>query len=99
LLCFAHYKPTLFLDGYSHCLEEYHDLPVSLAIIHASFKCVGLNIKWVQKLASKCNPIVCAAFVHQIGQYLANYLISLNEVSKDDRTYVCTAFVVEFGAI
>ncbi|KAG1871475.1 hypothetical protein F4604DRAFT_1495273, partial [Suillus subluteus] len=46
-----------------------------------------LNIKWVQELASECNPIVRAAFVHQIGQYPANYLISLDEVSKDDRTY------------
>ncbi|KAG1752780.1 hypothetical protein EDB19DRAFT_1584730, partial [Suillus lakei] len=27
--------------------------------------------------------------IRQVGQYPANYLISLNEVSKDDRTYAC----------
>ncbi|KAG2369295.1 hypothetical protein BDR07DRAFT_1389233 [Suillus spraguei] len=48
LLRLARHKPTLFLDEYSHRLEEYRDLPVSLATIHASFKCVGLNIKRVQ---------------------------------------------------
>ncbi|KAG1887973.1 uncharacterized protein F5891DRAFT_897680, partial [Suillus fuscotomentosus] len=87
LLRLAHHKPTLFLDEYSCHLEEYRDLPVSLATIHASFKHAGLNVKWVQKLASEHNPMVRAAFVHRIGQYPANYLISLNKVSKDDRTY------------
>ncbi|KAG1739057.1 hypothetical protein EDB19DRAFT_1635993, partial [Suillus lakei] len=53
LLWLAHHKPTLFFDEYSCHLKEYCDLPVSLATIHASFKCAGLNIKWVQKLASK----------------------------------------------
>ncbi|KAG2352029.1 hypothetical protein BDR07DRAFT_1440026 [Suillus spraguei] len=48
LLRLARHKPTLFLDEYSHRFEEYRDLPVSLATIHASFKCVGLNIKRVQ---------------------------------------------------
>ncbi|KAG1844915.1 hypothetical protein C8R48DRAFT_566237, partial [Suillus tomentosus] len=52
-----------------------------LATIHASFKCAGLNVKRVQKLASERNPMVHAAF------YPANYLISLKKVSKDDRTY------------
>ncbi|KAG2113832.1 uncharacterized protein F5147DRAFT_552923, partial [Suillus discolor] len=87
LLCLARHKPTLFLDEYSCRLEEYRDLPVSLATIHALFKCAGLNVKRVQKLASERNPMVRAAFVCRIGQYPANYLISLDEVSKDDRTY------------
>ncbi|KAG1889895.1 hypothetical protein F4604DRAFT_1568152, partial [Suillus subluteus] len=54
-----------------------------LATIHASFKCAGLNVKWVQKLTSECNPLIHAAF------NLANYLpvICLDEVLKDDRTY------------
>ncbi|KAG1875975.1 hypothetical protein C8R48DRAFT_768823 [Suillus tomentosus] len=78
LLRLACHKPTLFLDEYSCCLEEYRDLPVSLATIHASFKRAGLNVKQVQKLASECNPM-----------HPANYLISHDEVSKDDRTYAC----------
>ncbi|KAG1752779.1 hypothetical protein EDB19DRAFT_1613496, partial [Suillus lakei] len=53
LLWLACHKPTLFLDEYSCHLEEYCDLPVSLATIHASFKHAGLNVKQVQKLASK----------------------------------------------
>jgi len=87
LLRLARHKPTLFLDEYCRRLEYYRDLPVSLATIHLSFKRAGINVKRVQKLASERKPMVRAAFVRRIGQYPPNYLICLDEVSKDDRTY------------
>ncbi|KAG1872132.1 hypothetical protein C8R48DRAFT_566882, partial [Suillus tomentosus] len=47
----------------------------------------GLNVKHVQKLASERNPLKRAAFIRRISQYPAHYLITLDEVSKDNRTY------------
>lgn len=38
-------------------------------------------------MAKECSPIKRAAFKRRISSYPANYLISLDEVSKDDRTY------------
>ncbi|KIJ17292.1 hypothetical protein PAXINDRAFT_59616, partial [Paxillus involutus ATCC 200175] len=86
LLCLACHKPTLFLDEYTHHLEEYCHLPVSLATVYQSFKQAGLSVKQVQKLALERDPLIRASFICWIGQYPANYLISLDEMSKDDRT-------------
>ena len=62
-------------------------LDVSLATIHRSFMCVGLRVKHVQKLVAEWNPLIHAGFVHRISFYPTNYLVCLNEVSKDDQTY------------
>ena len=87
LLRLARYKPTLFLDEYSLCLERFRELSVSLATLHQSLEHAGLNVKHVQKLARERDPFLRANFIHNIGQYPAHYLISVDEVSKDDRTY------------
>lgn len=87
LLRLARYKPTLFLDEYSQCLEQYRALSVSLATIHRTLERAGLNVKHVQKLAAERDPFLRADFICRIGQYPANYLLSIDEVSKDDRTY------------
>ncbi|KAG1777137.1 hypothetical protein EV702DRAFT_926733, partial [Suillus placidus] len=49
----------------------------------------GLNLKHVQKLASKGKLLVCAGFICRISQYPTHYLVTPNEVSKDNRTYAC----------
>ena len=87
LLRLSQHKPTLFLDEYSRRLELCRELPVSLATIHRSLERAGLNVKHVQKLASERDPDLRADFIRRIGQYPAHYLISIDEVSKDDRTY------------
>lgn len=87
LLRLARHKPTLFLDEYSRHLEQYRELSVSLATIHRTLERAGLNVKHIQKLAAERDPFLCADFIHHIGQYPANYLLSIDEVSKDDRTY------------
>jgi hypothetical protein len=38
-------------------------------------------------MAAERDPVLRADFIRQIGQYPANYLLSIDEVSKDDRTY------------
>ncbi|KAG0703208.1 hypothetical protein DFH29DRAFT_803690, partial [Suillus ampliporus] len=48
-----------------------------------------LNVKYVQKLTSKRNPLKHAAFISYISQYPAHYLITLNKFSKDNMTYAC----------
>lgn len=87
LVRLARHKPTLFLDEYSRRLEQYRALSVSLATIHRSFVRAGINVKHVQKLASERNPLVRADFIRWIGEYPPHYLVSIDEVSKDDRTY------------
>ena len=79
LLRLARHKPTLFLDEYSKCLEQFRSLLVSLATIHRSFKHAGLNIKHVQKMARERDPFLHANFINHIGQYPAHYLISIDE--------------------
>lgn len=44
-------------------------------------------MKQAQKLAAERDPMKRADFVCRIGQYPTPYLIFLDEVSKDDRTY------------
>ncbi|KAG1816934.1 hypothetical protein EV424DRAFT_1267408, partial [Suillus variegatus] len=79
--------PTLFLDEYNQCLIDYRHLPALLSTIHCTLTCAGLNLKHVQKLASKRKPLVRAGVIRCISQYPAHYLVTLNEVSKDNRTY------------
>lgn len=87
LVHLARHKPTLFLDEYNQRLAEYRYLPASIATIHRTLARAGLSLKHVQKLASERKPLVRAGFIHRISQYSAHYLITLDEVSKDNRTY------------
>ena len=87
LLNLTRFKPTTFLDEYAKRLCDDRLLPVSLTTIHRTLKRAGLNVKHVQKLASERTPEIRADFVHRISHYPANYLMCLDEVSKDDRTY------------
>ena len=56
-------------------------------MMHRTFEHAGLHVKHVQKLASERDPILRANFIHRIGRYPTNYLILLDEVSKDEQTY------------
>jgi transposase len=87
LLCLARHKPTMFLDEYSKRLRQNRELSVCITTIHRSFERAGLNVKRVQKMAAERDPLLRADFIRQIGQYPAHYLLSIDEVSKDDRTY------------
>jgi hypothetical protein len=87
LLQLAQHKPTVFLDEYARRLIEFRHLPASLATIHRTFERAGLSVKQVQKLASECDPILRADFARRIGRYPAGYVIALDEVSKDERTF------------
>lgn len=58
-----------------------------MATIHRTLERAGLNVKRIQKLAAKRDPVKRAQFVWCIGQYPAHYLVSVDEVSKDDHTY------------
>lgn len=87
LLRLAKHKPTLFLDEYAQRLQQNRELSVCVTTIHRSLERAGLNVKHVQKMASERDPILRADFIRRIGQYPAHYLLSIDEVSKDDRTY------------
>lgn len=87
LLRLARHKPTLFLDEYARRLITFRLLPVSLATINHTLEHAGLSVKHEQKLASERNPILHADYIRQISRYPTNYLICIDKVSKDDRTY------------
>jgi transposase len=87
LLRLARHKPTLFLDEYARRLKDFRHLPISLATIHRTLERAGLSVKHVQKLASERDPILRADFIRRISRYPTDYLICIDEVSKDDRTY------------
>ena len=87
LIRLAHHKPTLFLDEYQQRLKVYWLLSLSMATIHHEFQQAGLSIKWFQKMAAERDSMKRADFVQRISQYPATYLLPLDEVSKDDRTY------------
>lgn len=84
LLKLARHKPTMFLDEYAQRLEEGRYVSASLATIHRTLARAGLNIKQVQKLAAERSPTIRADFIRRIAQYPAEYLMCLDEVSKDD---------------
>jgi hypothetical protein len=46
-----------------------------------------MKLKAVQKMASERCPLARAGYSRRIAIYPAHYLISIDEVSKDDRTY------------
>ena len=87
LIRLAHHKPTLFLDEYQRRLKVYRLLSLSMATIHRELQRAGLSTKRVQKMAAERDPMKRADFVRRISQYPATYLLPLDEVSKDDRTY------------
>ena len=60
-----------------------------MATIHHALEQAGLNMKQVQKMASERDPTCRADFIHRIAQYPASSLLAIDEVSKDDQTYVC----------
>ena len=58
-----------------------------MATIHCALEWAGLNMKQVQKMASEQDPTHQVDFIRHIAQYPANYLLPIDEVSKDDQTY------------
>ena len=58
-----------------------------MTMIHRNLERAGLNVKHVQKMASERDPVLRADFIRRIGEYPVHYLISIDEVSKDDCTY------------
>ncbi|KAF9018701.1 hypothetical protein BDZ89DRAFT_959832, partial [Hymenopellis radicata] len=87
LLSLCRTQPTTFLDEYRERLHRYRHLPVSMTTIHRFFIRHGINLKCVQKMASERSPGKRADCVRRLAAYPASYIVSTDEVSKDDRTY------------
>ncbi|KAJ7321603.1 hypothetical protein DFH08DRAFT_712759 [Mycena albidolilacea] len=62
-------------------------MPIHISTVHRTFERAGLSVKRVQKMASERDPIAEGYFINHISQYPAHYLVALDEMSKDDRTY------------
>ena len=60
---------------------------MSLATIHQMLEHARLNVKHIQKMATERDPFLHVDFICHISQYRPNYLLSIDEVLKDDCTY------------
>ncbi|KAJ7135505.1 hypothetical protein C8R43DRAFT_817122, partial [Mycena crocata] len=87
LLRIARHKPSRFLDEYQTFLHRYRLLPIHISTIHQTFERAGLSVKRIQNMASEQDPLQDGDLTRRISQYPANYLVSLDEMSKDDRAY------------
>ncbi|KAJ7712084.1 hypothetical protein B0H16DRAFT_1272543, partial [Mycena metata] len=87
LIRLARHKPTVFLDEYRERLQRYRHLPASLATIHRTFARARMSLKRIQKMAAERCPLKRADFSRHISIYPVHYLLCIDEVSKDDRTY------------
>ncbi|KAJ7108797.1 hypothetical protein C8R44DRAFT_636147 [Mycena epipterygia] len=98
LVRLAKHKPTTFLDEYCEHLNRYCFLPASLSTIHRTFVRNRMSLKKIQKMAAECSPLGRANYTRRISIYPTNYLICIDEVSKDDRTYAHIFGRSEIGA-
>lgn len=98
LVRLARHKPTTFLDEYRERLERYRHLPASLSTIHRTFTRNRMSLKKIQKMAAERSPSARADYSRRIAIYPAHYLITIDEVSKDDRTYARIFGRSEIGA-
>ncbi|KAJ7675267.1 hypothetical protein B0H17DRAFT_946088 [Mycena rosella] len=87
LVRLAKHKSTTFLDEYRDRLERYRFLPASLSTIHCTFIRARMSLKQIQKMAAERTPLSRADYSRRISIYPTDYLICIDEVSKDDRTY------------
>ncbi|KAJ7627431.1 hypothetical protein FB45DRAFT_979716 [Roridomyces roridus] len=87
LLKLARHNPCYFLDEYQHFLEKYRHMPVHISTVHRTFERAGLSLKHIQKMASEKDPLAEGLFINRISRHPAHYIVALDEMSKDDRTY------------
>ncbi|KAJ7049017.1 hypothetical protein C8F01DRAFT_1003263 [Mycena amicta] len=89
-LRFVDHNPTRFLSELKDILERYRYISASEATIHRMLKKRRISLKKVQKMASEQTAEAEADFVVRIAEYPAHYLVCVDEMSKDDRTYART---------
>ncbi|KAK7450171.1 hypothetical protein VKT23_013054 [Stygiomarasmius scandens] len=87
LLSLCRQQPVRFLDEYARLLERFRYNSVSLSIIHRAFKRARLSVKRIQRLARERSPEKIAEFIYRAAEYSPLQLVSIDEMSKDDRTY------------
>jgi transposase len=88
LVSLARHRPTLFLDEYRRRFMDQWVLHTHLSTVHRALERCGINTKRVQKLAYERSPLKRAEFVHRISRYPPSCIVSVDETSKDDRTYM-----------
>ncbi len=87
LVSLSRHSPQKFLDEYQALLYDNRAIGVSLSTIHRTFERKGISYKRLAKIAAERDPWARADFVRRIGRYPVEYLICIDETSKDERTY------------
>ncbi|THU94000.1 hypothetical protein K435DRAFT_750698 [Dendrothele bispora CBS 962.96] len=87
LITLCRHKPTRFLDEYQQLLEQWRYNSVGLTVIHRALEREGFSVKRIQKVARERSKEKIAEFIHNAAQYTPLQLVSIDEMSKDDRTY------------
>ncbi|CAK5274642.1 unnamed protein product [Mycena citricolor] len=87
LIRISEYQPGKFLDEYQELLACLRHCPVHITTIHYAFCRAGINVKRIQRMAMERDPVLEGHFIARIAEYPAHYLVAVDEMSKDDRTY------------
>ncbi|CAK5279024.1 unnamed protein product [Mycena citricolor] len=87
LITLSQHNPAKFLDKYQDALDRFWCCPVHITTIHQAFALAKINLKRVQKIAAKRDPLLESDFIRRISPYPAHYLVTVDEMSKDDHTY------------
>jgi transposase len=80
-------RPVRFLDEYARLLDMHRYNPAGITVIHRALAKAGLSVKRIIKIAKERSPSKVALFTLRAAEYHPLQLVSIDEMSKDDRTY------------
>lgn len=86
LVRLVRHKPTWFLDELLLLLEHNRFISVHYSTIHRTLERCNISLKKLRVIARERDDDLRADFRRQMGQYSAEQLGFLDEVSKDERT-------------
>ena len=80
------HRPDWFLDELQDLLQTNRFISVHYTTIHRELEWAGVSTKKLKKIALERNENLQADFIRHMGQYEAEQLGFLDEMSKDERT-------------
>jgi len=86
LVTLINHRPDWFLDELEVLLSTNRFISVHWTTIQCTLERAGISIKKIQRIAQERDEDLRADFVRKMGQYSADEIGFLDEISKDERT-------------
>ncbi|KAJ7038481.1 hypothetical protein C8F04DRAFT_951191, partial [Mycena alexandri] len=86
LLCLVHHQPDYFLDELLDLLQHNRFISVHYTTIHRELERAGVSRKVLKEIALERSEPTRIDYIREAAQYPAEYLGSLDETSKNDKT-------------